>query len=250
MKIRSDERGPSWAVARTAIVGTLLAGIVAVTSGAVQAGASSTPSNVKAEETQAKQQLLVKSDFPTGWSGQGSVTTSYKNGGAPSFPGGQQLVNCLGISQYLVNLNTPMATSPTFGSKNGLETAQDAVNVFPSQKVANEANAVLAGPKMVSCFNTVLQGPARSSFTSGFGKGVTVGAITVAATNRALLISHAIGFTIAFPTTSQGLTLNVSISLVSVPHGKTDSQLTFTGVGSGFSPSQARHLETVAYGRT
>ena len=229
----------------------LLFGAVAVVVSAAPVGASlSASAKVRAEEAQAKAELLVKSDFPSGWSGQGSVSTDDKNGGAPNFPGGQQLVSCIGIPQSLLNLSTPEAVSPTFQTKGGETSAQDTVDIAPSTKVAGEANALLGSPKVPGCLSTAFQGPARQSLVGAAGNGVTIGNITVVAANPDLLIHHATGFTVSFPATSQGVTLNVSIDLISVPHDKTDSQLTLTSVVNSFSPSLAKHLETVAYGRT
>jgi hypothetical protein len=231
----------------------LLVGAVAVVvvSGApVGASLASASAKVKAEEAQAKTELLVKSDFPSGWSGQGSVSTDDKNGGAPNFPGGQQLVSCIGIPQSLLALSTPEAVSPTFQTNGGEVSAQDTVDIAPSVKLAGEANALLASPKVPGCLTTAFQGPARQSIVNSAGNGVTIGNIAVAAANPDLLIRHATGFTVSFPATSQGVTLNVQIDLISVPHGKTDSQLTLTSVTNSFLPSLAKHLETVAYGRT
>lgn len=233
----------------------LLVGAVAVVVvsgapvGASSASASSS-AKVKAEEAQAKSELLVKSDFPSGWSGQGSVSTDDKNGGAPNFPGGQQLVSCIGIPQSLLAVSTPEAVSPTFQTNGGEVSAQDTVDIAPSVKLAAEANALLASSKVPGCLTTAFQGPARQSIVNSAGNGVTIGNIAVVAANPDQLIRHATGFTVSFPATSQGVTLNVQIDLISVPHGKTNSQLTLTSVSHSFSPSLAKHLETVAYGRT
>jgi hypothetical protein len=234
-----------------ALVGTLLMSAVAVAvASAAPAGAGSTSAHVKAAETEAKHELLVKSDFPSGWNGQGSVKTVDKNGDAPDFPGGTQLVGCLGISQSLLNLNTPQATSPNFQSKSGMTSAQDVVDIFPSTNVAHKANAVITNPKVPSCLTAALQGSARQSITSAIGNGVTVGTIAVVATSPGMLTSRASGFTVSFPATSQGVTLSVQISLISIIHDKSDTNLTLTSVGSPFLTSLAKHLETVAYGRT
>jgi hypothetical protein len=82
------------------------------------------------------------------------------------------------------------------------------------------------------------------------GHGITVGTITVTPTNLAMLIPHASGFTISFPATYQGVTLQTQVSIVSMFREKTDNQLTFTSVLRPFPTSLARHLETVAYGRS
>jgi hypothetical protein len=233
------------------VLALVLGAAAVVVSGApVGASSASSSAKVKAEEAQAKSELLVKSDFPSGWSGQGSVSTDDKSGGAPNFPGGQQLVSCIGIPQSLLAVSTPEAVSPTFQTNGGEVSAQDTVDIAPSVKLAGEANALLASPKVPGCLTTAFQGPARQSIVNSAGNGVTIGNIAVTAANPDQLIRHATGFTVSFPATSQGVTLNVQIDLISVPHGKTDSQLTLTSVSNSFSPSLAKHLETVAYGRT
>jgi hypothetical protein len=233
-----------------AVVGALLlAAGTLVLAAPTPTGASSASAKIKAEEAQAKSELLVRSDFPRGWSGQGSVKTDDNNGGSANFPGGQQVLSCIGVPKSLVDLSTPEAVSPTFQTKGGEDSAQDTVSIAPSTKVAKEADTLLSSPKVPGCMTAFFQGPARQSILGSAGSGVTIGTIAVAAANRALLIPHALGVTISFPETTQGVTLNLQISLISVTHGKTNSQLSLTSVTGAFSPSLARHLETVASGR-
>jgi hypothetical protein len=98
--------------------------------------------------------------------------------------------------------------------------------------------------------NAFFQSPAaRQSILGSAGNAVTIGTITVAAANRNLLIPHAAGVTISFPETVRGVTLNLQIIEISLTRGKTSSQLSLTSLTAGFSPSLARHLETVASGR-
>jgi hypothetical protein len=224
----------------------LLAGGVAFLAGsALPAGASS--AKVKAEEAQAKRALLVRSDFPSGWSGHGAVTTNDSNGGSSNFPGGSQLASCLGISQSLLNLSTPTADSPTFQPKTALLTIQDSATIFPSKKVARQAAAVFTGSKVPSCMTTAFQGPAKASIADAMGYGITVGTITATLADPALLIRHATGFTLSFPATYQGVTLDTQVNFISIFRGTTDNQLTIFSVRTPISPSLARHLTTVAY---
>ncbi len=216
----------------------------------VPAGASSISANVKAQEAQAKRALIVHSDFPAGWSVQGSVTTSDSNGGTGNFPGGSQLIGCLGLSHYLANLATPTANSPTFSTKQGFDTVQDTVNIFPSTKVAGEAKAVITSSKVPGCMTTAFQGPAKQSIANSAGQGATVGTITVAVAKPAQLIPHASGFTISVPVTDHGVSLNTQVDIVSIFRDSSDNQFVFTSVGQPFPTALERHLESVAYGRT
>jgi hypothetical protein len=96
---------------------------------------------------------------------------------------------------------------------------------------------------------TVLQGPARQSIVGSAGQGVTIGNISVAAVPRSVLPSHGSGFTMTFPATDDGVTVNSAISVISVVRGKAGSQLTFEAVGKTFPVSLERHLVAVAAGR-
>jgi hypothetical protein len=178
------------------------------------------------------------------------VTTDDKNGGAPNFPGGQQLVSCIGIPKSLLNLSTPEAVSPTFQTKGGEASVQDTVDIAPTSKLAKEATTFIESPKVPSCMAAAFQGPARQALLGQATQGVTIGTIKAAAANPNLLIRHAGGFTLSFPAAARGVTLNVQIDLIVVPHDKADSQLTLTSVSNSFPPSLAKRLETLAYGRT
>jgi hypothetical protein len=233
------------------MVGALwLAAGTLVVAAATPAGASSASAKIKAEQAQARSALLVRSDFPTGWSGQGSVKTDVSSGGPANFPGGQQVVSCLGIPKSLLDVSAPEAVSPTFQTKGGEQSAQNTVSIAPSTKVAREASSLISSPKVPTCMNAFFQSPAaRQSILGSAGNAVTIGTITVAAANRNLLIPHAAGVTISFPETVRGVTLNLQIVEISLTRGKTSSQLSLTSLTAGFSPSLARHLETVASGR-
>jgi hypothetical protein len=216
---------------------------------ALALGASAVGASAPNGMAHAKQGLLVQSDFPSGWHAQGSVTTSM-GGGNGSFPGAQQLATCLGVSPAILDLNAPSATSPTFESTVANDYAQDQVSAFATTKVARQEYAGLANPKVPGCMTTDLQGPAGKQLLGSIGKGATVGTITVTSTNPAWLVPHTTGFTISFPVTTQGVTLNSSITVVSMVRGRYGSQLSLTSVGSPFPASLARHLVAVAYSRT
>ncbi len=197
---------------------------------------------------QAKRNLLGRPDLPSGWSGQGAVTTSH-GGGTNTFPGASQLVACLGLSSSVFNLNAPSATSPTFQNKAGTDFVQDSVSAFPSTKVANQQYTAVANPKVPGCMTTVLQGPAKQQLTSSLGAGMTLGTVTVTPANPSGLIAHATGFTISFPVATQGITVNAAITIVSMVRGLSGNQITLTSVGLPFPSALQRHLETVAYAR-
>jgi hypothetical protein len=225
----------------------LAAGVVGAAGvlGASPAGASSSSNT---QLSQAKKALIVRSDFPSGWSAQGSVTTS--KGGTGSFPGGSELASCLGVSETLINVNAPSANSPSFTTKNGEQTVQDAVSVFSSTKFAAQENAAISSSKVPGCLNTVLQGPARQAIVNSIGQGITIGTISVKPVPKSDLSSHATGFTMSFPAMDKGVTLQTSISVISVVKGKIGSQLTIESVSTPVSASLTKHLVSVINQRT
>lgn len=233
-----------------AVVAALLAATgLALGSAGGPAGASPGSSAVASDLAQAKTHLLVRSEFPSGWSGQGKVTTSPTGGN--SFPGVDQLAACLGVSPSLILLPTPTATSPNFQNKAGTDYVQDAVNVFPSVKIGTEEYAAIANPKLPACFTSILQGPAKAELEKGAGSsGVTIGTVTVSAANAAALPPHTTGFTLSFPATTQGITVNTAVTFVTMVKGKIASEVQFTSVGLPFPLSLERHLGSVAYART
>lgn len=225
-----------------------LAGVAgALVIAGVGVGPAGASQSTKAQLAQAKQALLVRSDFPSGWSTSGSVTTS--NGGNSSFAGANQLASCLGVSASLINANGPSANSPTFTTKGGADTIENSITVFATTKLASQEGAAISSPKVPGCMNTVLQGPARQSLLGNVGQGVTIGTITTTAVPSSHLAGHATGFAMSFPVTSNGVTLQAQISIISMVRGKLGGQLTVETVGTPMSASLEKHLVTVASSR-
>ena len=148
----------------------LCAGLALAILAATPAGAGARPSSLL---TQAKKELLVASDLPTGW-----TSTSSSNNNS-SFPGAAQLAKCLGISSSIITNNPPTANSPEFDSQDQLESVSDSVAVYPSAKAARADHASLTNAKTPSCLTQALNGPAHSSLASEAGPGTTVGTILV-----------------------------------------------------------------------
>ena len=243
-------RGVRNRVLRVGSVGGLgLMGLlVAVTAVVALAGPAAASQNTKAQLAQAKAALLVRSDFPSGWTKQGAVTTS--NGGSSSFPGATQLASCLGVSQSLINLNRPSATSPTFAAKAGADSVTDNATVFSSTKEANQEFAAFASSKVPGCVNTLLAGPARQALLGNVGQGVTIGTISTATLPGSLLAGRSTGFAMNFPVTTNGVTLQAQITVITIVRGKAGSQISISTVGPPLPASLERHLVSVAYGRT
>ena len=195
----------------------------------------------------AKSDLIVRADFPKGWSANGSVTTS-NGGGQNSFPGADQLASCLGVPSSLISMNTPSANSPTFQNSQR-DSAQENLSIFPSLKVAAEGYHVLSSPKVPGCLTALLQGPEKSQLQTDLGHGITVGSVTVTPAPPSVLGSHAGGFVISIPaTTSQG-TFQLAVTIIEVLRGKLGARLTLSAVNGQFPVALEKHLVSVAYKR-
>ncbi len=230
---------------RAALGGAVLA-VAGLVFGAAAAGSASAAQS--SGLVNAKKALLVKSDFPSGWTSQGSVTTSGSS--TSSFPGENQLAACLGVPQKVVNVNTPSATSPTFQNSGGTQFVQDNVSVFRSTKQANQQYGAISNSKVPACLTSLFQGPAKSELAGAAGSGVTLGKATVTAVSPSALVPHSSGFTVSFTATSQGTSLPSAVTVVTMVRGTLGSQLSLTSVGTPISSSTTRHLASVAYGRT
>jgi hypothetical protein len=198
--------------------------------------------------TQIKKDLIVRSDFPAGWTSQGSVTTS--KGGSQDFPGENQLASCLGVSKSLISMNAPSTTSPSFQSSDSSATVQDNVTAFPKASVAAAVYASFSNQKVPSCMTSLLEGPAKKQLTQAIGQGVTIGAISVTPASAGMLVPNSSGFTIAFPLKSNGVTVHTAVTIVTLVRGKYGSQLTLTSADKPFPTALAHHLLAVAASRT
>jgi hypothetical protein len=229
MKIPSARHG----VRGVALVGAALG--LALSLGAGSAGASG-PSKALA---QAKTHLLKLSDMPKAWTSQPS-----SNSGSNDFPGKSQLAPCIGVPLSVINLNPPKVSSPDFGNKASTYAVSENIKVFSSTKVAKTAYAAVTSPKTPGCYAQVLNGPAKSTLLGAFPSGATLSTITVVPATGSL---H--GYTAAFTVTAQGQTVHLVLTTLFALKGTEGMQLEFTGYGSTFPSSLAKHLSSVAVGR-
>ncbi len=238
------------ALLRTWLRRAALGGVAVVLAGLVlgAAAAGSASAGQRSGLANAKKALVVKSEFPPGWTSQGSVTTSGSSGN--SFPGENQLASCLGVSKAEINVNTPSATSPTFQNPGETQFVQDNVSVFRSARVGAQQLTAISNPKVPRCLTSVFQGPAKSQLDAAAGKGVTLGKATVTAVSPAALVPHSSGFTVSFQVTTRGVTVPSAVSVISMVRGTLGTQLTVTSVGAPMANSLLRQLAAAAYGRT
>lgn len=220
------------------------AGVALIASGLLLGAVTTAAGASNASKVaQARKSLLVLSDMPQGW------TSSKSSNSSGSFPGAKQLAHCLGVPTSVITSNPPTANSPEFNSKNQLLSVDDSVSIYSSPNAARADFASLANVRTPSCLTTVLNGTAKAALEKGFGSGAKVGAITVTRTPAADYAPHSANFTMFFPVTEQGTTVNVELSLVDFVKGKKEQTVTFIAVQSTFPTAMALHLTTVAAGR-
>jgi hypothetical protein len=233
-------------------VGVLMVGPAGASSPGTGSGSGSAA--VKAELTQAKAKLLVKSDFPHGWVAEGPATEEADNGGSDNFPGENQLATCLGLTPALtsaLNQSTPEVDSPSFQRTGQNEFVQEDFDIYPSAKTANEDYASMTLPKVPACLTAALALPAtKAQLQNSFGKGYTVGTATASAINPKALIPHTAGFVLSVPVTGSGVTLHVSTVVVGWARGTANPSVVFTTFDTAIPASFERHIETVAYDRS
>lgn len=227
-------------VTRTAIAACLAGGLaMGLLAGTTVAASAHTSPLIG----QAKKDLLVLSDMPSGWT---STKSSNNN---LAFPGAAQLASCLGVPKSIITNNPPTANSPEFDSKNHLQSVNDSVQIYPSAKAAQADWASLAESKTPSCLTQVLNGSARSALASQLGTGVSVGNILVSRSPASEFAPKSANFTAFMPVTTHGVTLNLELTVVDYVKARKEQTVTFTSVETPFPTSLAQQLTTVALGR-
>ena len=212
--------------------------------GALATGAGASKAS---DQAQAKKHLLVISDLPKGWK------TEKRTGGGgnrSNIPGAAQLASCLGVPSKLINPNPPQSNSPYFQNKDGSQEVQDSVSNFPSTKSATEAYDAVANAKTPACMTTLMNNPSlKSQIASSGGKGTTVGAITVTATDPARYGTGTAGFTMSIPITSRGYSIATQITSLYFTQGRLGQQITFYSYGEPFPTTLSTNLTSIAVGR-
>ncbi len=105
---------------------------------------------------QARKDLLVLADMPSGW------TTTKNPNTTNNTLGDKQLAHCIGVPASLITENPPSVYSPQFQDAQGTLMVADNVAVFPSLKNAVAEYALGANPKMAPCMTALASGPAQS----------------------------------------------------------------------------------------
>ncbi len=238
---RSRPHPPAGHVA-AGMLGLGLLGLSFVGPLAPLAGASSGASHA-ASVAQARKDLLVLADMPSGWTSSKNPNTSNNT------LGDNQLAHCIGVSTALITENPPSVNSPQFQDAQGTLTVTDNVTVFPSVKNAAAEDAVAANPKMAHCMTLLATGPLKAKLFGKAPKGTTYGTPLVSAVDPSAFGSGVSGWALSVPISTQGVTVNVTSTQLVTVKGRLGHQVTFTSVGAPFSMTLEQHLMTVAAGR-
>lgn len=231
---RAAAKAATLVVALSAALST--AAVVAPTS----AGAS-TRSTAIAE---ARTGLIVKSDFPAGW-------TSSPSSNSSSTLGDAQVAACLGVSVAFVKYNPPSAYSPDFSDAATGTSVSDDVSVFPSEKIARAQFSVFTSARTPVCFAKVFNIPSfKKTFEGQLGSGVKIGTVTAAWLAKPPVGDGASALQVTLPFTEKGAHYSIAITLVTMISKLVGAQLSFTTIdGASFPASLATHLEKVTVQR-
>jgi hypothetical protein len=223
----------------------LIAGsfLVAAPLGLLATGAGASSSN-KAALAQARKDLLVLSDMPAGW-----TSTKNPNANNNSSLGNKQLAHCIGVSPSLIAENPPSVYSPQFQSGDGTLTVADNVAVFPSAKNATAEYRIGSNPKFPSCLTALAAGPLKAKLFGKLPKGTTIGTPLVSAVAPSALAPGIAGYSLSVPVTTQGVTLNVTVTQLITIRGWLGHQVTFSSAGTPFSLAMEQQIMKAAAAR-
>jgi hypothetical protein len=216
---------------------TILVGAITVGLGAGPAGAASPALD------QAKKALLVLSDFPKGW------TASKSSNSNSPLPGVARLATCLGVPTKALTKLPPTVYSKQFSNRQLQLSVADNVSVYPSAQAAQVDFGTFTNPKTPSCFTTYMNGPGKPSLTAGLSAGSTVGTILVTRTPAANYAPNTANYTMFFPITTGGQTINTETTQVDYIKGNLEQTMTLNSYQSTFPTSLSKQLTAVAAGR-
>jgi hypothetical protein len=192
---------------------------------------------------QARKDLLVLSDMPSGWTSTKNPNTTNNN------VGNAQLARCTGISRSLISENPPSVYSRQFQNSQGTLTVADNVAVFPSAKNAAAEFAIGDNAKFPRCLTSVASGPLKGKLFGKLPKGTTLGTPLVSPVAASAFGPDVDGYSLSVPVTSQGETLNLTVTELVTVKGRLGHQVTFTSAGTPFSLALEQQIMKVAAGR-
>jgi hypothetical protein len=215
-------------------------GVAATALGLGLSLASAGGAGASSASTQAKDNVLKLSDFPSGW------TKSKSTGSYSPIPGAAQLAKCLGVSTAVVKGVPPTAYSPDFANSDGSENASDSVTYYASTKAAKADYFTYSSSKAPQCLQADFNGPAKSQLASEFGKGVTVGTVQVTRDPASYFGPGTANVTMFFPVNGKSGTINVELIFVDYITGVKEQTTELVGIQQTIASSLTKRLTTAA----
>ena len=217
--------------------------LLALTSLAWPAPGAGAAGSQSATLAQARKDVLVLSDMPSGWTSSKNPNTGNNSTGSA------QLAQCTGLAKSLIAENPPTAYSRQFQNKQGTLTVADGVAVFPSAKNAAAEYSLGDNPKLPACLTSLASGPEKQKLFGKLPSGTTLGTPLVSAVAASTFGPGVDGYSLSVPVTSQGVTLNVTVTQLMTIKGRLGHQVTFTSVGTPFTVALEQQIMKVAAGR-
>ena len=224
-------------------LGSAIVALVILTGGCATLVGASTKSS---EVAVARRALLVRSDFPSGW------TTSSAGNNSPSNLGVPQMASCLGVPAKVVNYNPPTANSPEFDLTNAGLSVNDSVAVFPSASIGRQQFNVYGSSSSPVCFAHALNTPSvKAVFERQIGDGAKIGLVAAGFVATPRVAKKATAMEIQIPFVLKGRSFQITITQViilskSLTEG---AELTFTSFLSPFPSSLESQLDATTAAR-
>jgi hypothetical protein len=224
-----------------------LLSVMAVAVALLGLPASAASASRKTDVALARKALIVRSDFPSGW------TTSSNGGNANKNLGVPQMLACLGFPASLVNLNPPEADSPTFNQNSLGQSVDDSVDVFPTLKIATEELKIYGSPDSAKCVAQAFDTPSvKAVFARELGKGSKIGSASVTALPPPVASNESTELELRMPFTYKGthfVLASLDIVIMSKSGTEGSAMVFSTPAQSPFSTSLVKHLESVTVQR-
>ena len=229
---RYSQRNLRWSLGAVALTLLVTAELPAV----ADAGASSRSAAI----AEASKVLIVKSDFPAGW-------TTSPSDNSNSDLGDAQVAACLGVPVSALKYNPPSAYSPDFNFKSTGASVSDDVSVFPNATTEHEQVSIYSSARTPVCFARALNTPSlKRTFERQIGTGAKLGVSSATWLARPKVGDGATALKMSIPFTYRGASYSLTITVVTMVSRLVAAQLTFTTDGTVSIPSSlAAHLEAV-----
>jgi hypothetical protein len=204
---------------------------------------STTAPSTAADLALARQGLVVLSDFPTGWTASGKITSG---GGSTAGVPVAKLASCIGISDAELDSNYPTENSPTFADPTGDLTVSDQVEAFPSSAGARSDFSTFSSAKTPTCLASVLGPAIRKQAQQGAGSGITVGTIASSRLTFPSVGDESGEMELQVPLTTPKGSTTLYLDLVVIIDGRLETTLSLTSPGAPFDETVAQQAATAA----